>query len=142
MEHRVDDKVPAKDKELMAQEEARGFGMDCNQHADKWSHLRASYCTMLEQHLDEKGIRSHWGKTLKQKMKKYSVEAMQVLEEWARFHGLDFTVADVTEQDEEELSKNFDKYLAEETENLVLAGERLYDDSPYGILLRVLDDVK
>ena len=94
MEHRLEnDKIPARVKKLMREEEARGFeNAETTLYTDRWTQLRTSYCKMLEDYFDDLGLRTHWGKTLKQKMRKFSSEAITVLEEWADFHGIELAV--------------------------------------------------
>ena len=134
--HRVEDsKELTMMKETVHQEDEQCSENTESIHTDRWSRLRASYCKMLEEYLDNLGLRAHWGKTLKQKMRKFSSEATIVLEEWAIFHGID--LAKNASTDEDELAIRLIEYSNDEYRKL--AGERLYDNSPYGILLRTLD---
>lgn len=136
MLHRVEeDQILTMGKEPASQDDEQCSGKAEIDHTDRWSRLRASYCKMLEEYLDNLGLRSHWGKTLKQKMKKFSSEATVVLEEWAIFHGIE--LAKNADNDEDDLTIRLIEYSNDEYRKL--AGERLYDNSPYGILLRTLD---
>ena len=149
MDHRVEDgKIPAQVKKLMREEKARGFESE-EAHVDNWEFLRVSYVEMLDKYLYDLNISNIGGLNLRQKMRKFHCEALFILNHWANIHKISLVV----NQDEEkkllwQSSVDVDcaaskrRYIRNEyRENYELAGERLYDDSLYGVLLRTLDSI-
>lgn len=129
-----DDKIPYQVKKLMRLEAKRGFG-ETVASCERYQYFRNSYCTFFENELFE-SEEWHWGLTLKEKMNKFPDAAWNALKSWGSYHGINF-VTDYGDDKETFLNffRNRLNILAIKT------NKWLYEDSLYGSLLAMLDNL-